>query len=289
MTKFQKTVSWVAMLIAVFFISLAFPKFTSAQSQCAATGNYSFIKSCFVETSTGACKPVQGTKAFDCRLVNNACVALIPNQICGYLGGVCQIITGSPGSVSIPCGGGSTPTPGGGGGGDCVRTCENISECKQEDNCPGTTGDFCGNDRNGNPRYICDYQKCTTVCPPTATVTPVSTSTPTPVVNTLTPTPVPVAQCQNILAYNNNWVLLTNTQLTQTKAGDQLYYCVTGFANVGTFDKARFTINGVLNPETTLLRPTTTTDYCQAYTVPAAVYDFNIVGEIHHTTLGWVQ
>jgi len=109
-------------------------------------------------------------------------------------------------------------------------------------------------------------------------------------VYTPTLTPTPVAYCQNILAYNSNWTLLTNTQLTQTKAGDSLYYCVTGYAaNAGTFDRARFTINSNLLPDTTLLRPGTTGDYCQAYTVPSGVYDFSILGEVHNTVLGWVN
>lgn len=115
------------------------------------------------------------------------------------------------------------------------------------------------------------------------------TATPRPTSQvTITPTSTLIAQCQNILAYNNNWVLMTNTQLTQTRAGQQLYYCTTGYSTSGSFDMARFRINGTLMANTTLRRPGTTADFCQSYTVPNNVYNFTVVGEMHHSIRGWV-
>ena len=66
-----------------------------------------------------------------------------------------------------------------------------------------------------------------------------------------------------------------------------MYFCVNGSATVGTtFDKARFTINGILRPEVTLVRPGST-DFCDLYTIPQATYNFTVQGEVHHTILGW--
>lgn len=53
------------------------------------------------------------------------------------------------------------------------------------------------------------------------------------------------------------------------------------------FDMARFTINGVLRPETTTIRPNTE-DFCDLYTIPSNTYSFTVQGEIHHNVLGWL-
>lgn len=95
------------------------------------------------------------------------------------------------------------------------------------------------------------------------------------------------AQCQNVKAYSGaNFVLLTPESISMIKQGDPLHFCVTGSASSGSFDKARFTINGVAQSETTLIRPGST-DFCQSYTVPAGVTTFNVTAQIHHLTLGW--
>jgi hypothetical protein len=49
---------------------------------------------------------------------------------------------------------------------------------------------------------------------------------------------------------------------------------------------ARFTINGVLKPDTATKRPGTN-DLCQNFAIPAATTTFNVNAQIHHTTLGW--
>lgn len=103
---------------------------------------------------------------------------------------------------------------------------------------------------------------------------------------TVAPTTPPNASCQNIKAYTPTWTLLTNTQLGQLKTDDSVNFCVAGVASSGSFDKARFTINSVVQAETTTIRPGST-DFCQSYVIPAGVTTFNVTAQIHHLTLGW--
>ena len=104
---------------------------------------------------------------------------------------------------------------------------------------------------------------------------------------TPSPSPAPItAQCQNVKAYSETWTLLTDTQLSALETGDDVNFCVAGVATGGSFDRARFTINNVLQPETTTVRPTST-DFCHLYTIPAGTTAFNVTAEIHHVTLGW--
>lgn len=100
-----------------------------------------------------------------------------------------------------------------------------------------------------------------------------------------TTTPI-TASCQNVKAYDEDWTLLTTTQLGQLGTGDTVNFCVAGVATGGSFDKAKFTINGVAQAETTTLRPSST-DFCQSYVIPAGVTSFNVTAQIHHATLGW--
>ncbi len=94
------------------------------------------------------------------------------------------------------------------------------------------------------------------------------------------------ASCQNIKAYSEEWSLLSATQLSQLGVGDKVNFCVAGTTTEGVFDRARFTINSVLQAETTTVRPSST-DFCQLYTIPAGTTSFNITAQIHHPTLEW--
>jgi hypothetical protein len=94
-----------------------------------------------------------------------------------------------------------------------------------------------------------------------------------------------IAYCQNIKAYDEKWILLTNSRLSQLKVGDEVNFCVTGVASSGSFDKAEFIINKI-ETKTTTKRPNNN-DYCQKYVIPAGVTRFNITARIHHVTLGW--
>jgi hypothetical protein len=105
-----------------------------------------------------------------------------------------------------------------------------------------------------------------------------------------TPTP-PTAICQEVRAYKPALpTQLTALELTQLEVGDSVRFCVSGGPTASGFDKARFTINGTLQTETT-----TPTDagmapfvgFCQTYTIPANTTVFNISAQIHHSTLDW--
>lgn len=80
---------------------------------------------------------------------------------------------------------------------------------------------------------------------------------------------------------------MTSTQLSALSAGTTINFCVGGTASSGSFDKAKFTINGVAQAETTTHSRPSSTDFCQSYPIPPDVSSFNITAQIHHATLGW--
>lgn len=152
---------------------------------------------------------------------------------------------------------------------------------------PGGTAqritDCCGNtNTNENGDEVCvngNYQYTTYVC--------VANSTPPTTPPVITPSPAPItASCQNVKAYTAAWVELSATQLTTLKATDHVNFCVVGVANGGSFDKAKFMINNIEQPETTTKRPSSE-DFCQLYVIPTGVNSYNVVAQIHHVTLGW--
>lgn len=109
-----------------------------------------------------------------------------------------------------------------------------------------------------------------------------ATPTPRP-----TPTAPPVAQCLNVKAFNTSWVQLTAQQLAQLKPGNKVRFTVAGQASVGSFTKARFTINGNTRSEVTVKRPNTN-EFYDEYTIPNdGTTSFSITAQIFHQTLGW--
>jgi hypothetical protein len=92
------------------------------------------------------------------------------------------------------------------------------------------------------------------VATPTPTATPVSTPTSTPAA-TPTPTPPPIPECREIKAYDVNWNLLDSEQLSNVNAGDKVRFAVLGAASSGFFDKAKFSVNGVISPEVDDVKP----------------------------------
>jgi hypothetical protein len=120
--------------------------------------------------------------------------------------------------------------------------------------------------------------------PPTRTPTP----TPTPTRTPTRPPSTPVASCSNVKIYTPAWAAVTPTMFNSYRAGNQVYFCVSGSTNstTGSFTKARFRINGVLTPETTLKKPNTN-EFCRLYTIPTNVYSFKVEGEVYHSVLGW--
>lgn len=94
------------------------------------------------------------------------------------------------------------------------------------------------------------------------------------------------ASCTNVKAYNTSWAVLSAAQLAALTPGTHINFCVTGTASGGSFDKAKFTINGAVQAETTTKRPGNQ-DFCQNYAIPTGVSTFDVTAQIHHTTLGW--
>lgn len=126
--------------------------------------------------------------------------------------------------------------------------------------------------------------------PATPTITPTfppGTKTPTPT-HPVTPTlPSGIsAACGDVIAYDLQWNQLTSSQLSQLKSGDKVRYTVAGTTTSGSFDKAKFTINGTALPETATKKPGTDSYYTE-YTLPSGTLTFNVTAQVHHTTLGW--
>ena len=92
------------------------------------------------------------------------------------------------------------------------------------------------------------------------------------------------AQCLNIKAFDTEWVEITD--LSTLKAGDKVRFTVAGQTSTGSFDRARFIINGVTRPEVTAKRPNTQ-EFYDEYTIPTGITTFSVNAQLHHTTLGW--
>lgn len=92
------------------------------------------------------------------------------------------------------------------------------------------------------------------------------------------------AKCLNIQAFDTNWTKITD--LSTLKAGDKVRFTVAGQASSGTFDRARFKINGVQRAEVSAKRPGTQ-EFYDEYTIPAGVTSFSVNAEVHHSSLGW--
>lgn len=119
---------------------------------------------------------------------------------------------------------------------------------------------------------------------PTPTASPSPTSTPTP---TVTPTPPPIgAACLDVKAYDSQWNQLASSDLSNLKTGDLVRLTVGGTTTSGSFDKARFTVNGVTEAEVTAKRPGTD-EFFDEYVIPEGTTSFNVSAQIHHSVLGW--
>lgn len=160
-----------------------------------------------------------------------------------------------------------------------------------------TTGQPCSLNLNNRPTNFCGTIQTDTACqgfkstyvpctskPPVSTPPPTVPPTPVP---TKTPTPAPgTAMCVDVKAYTETWNLLSAAQLSGLKAGNKVNFCVRGSTTQGAFTKAKFTINGTAQAETTTKRPSSD-DFCQLYTIPAGTTSFSITAQIFHPTLGW--
>lgn len=117
------------------------------------------------------------------------------------------------------------------------------------------------------------------VKPPTRT-NPTTPPQPTPTL------PAAAPYCSAITAYDAEWNTISSTNLAALKPGDVVNFCVTGTTTSGSFDRARFIINGIQQADTTSQKPGSSS-YCQVYTIPEKTTTFTISGQIHHSVLGW--
>lgn len=97
-------------------------------------------------------------------------------------------------------------------------------------------------------------------------------------------TPGVSASCLNIQAFDTEWNSITS--LSSLVAGDVVRFTVAGTTSSGSFDKARFNINGTFRSEVSVKKPGTEKFYDE-YTIPENITTFTIDAEVHHTTLGW--
>lgn len=108
--------------------------------------------------------------------------------------------------------------------------------------------------------------------------------------------PTITASCQNLKAYRTTGELktpMTQTELAALRSGDIINLCVKGIKSGGSFDKVRFTINGVLQAEQPMndrIGSTVEGEFCSPYTIPQTLpanKTFTFTAEMHHVTLGW--
>ena len=122
---------------------------------------------------------------------------------------------------------------------------------------------------------------------PTNTTTPVPSTTITPPVPSATPTPETAASCNSVIIYDTDWNVLSQSDLDGLQPGDVVRLSVSGNSSQGNFDAARFTVNGITRPQVSNVKPGTN-EFYEEYTIPNAVSNFTVTGEVHHSTLGWI-
>lgn len=118
---------------------------------------------------------------------------------------------------------------------------------------------------------------------------PTTTIVPTPTIPPITPTLPPQisAVCNEVKIYDIDWNLLTSSELSDLNTGDVIKFAVSGTTNDGSFDKARFSINGA-GPLETSTKRTGTEEYYIEYTIPSGVVDFGVSVQVHHSSLDWI-
>lgn len=99
-------------------------------------------------------------------------------------------------------------------------------------------------------------------------------------------TSVTTASSSNVKAYTKNWTPLRDEELSQLKPGTVVRFTVSGTATSGSFDKAKFIINGEERPEVTQKKPDSE-EFYEEYTIPSGVKTFTISAQVYHSYLGW--
>lgn len=199
-----------------------------------------------------------------------------------------------PGGNTVPVGtppglGGDTATPAPGtgavGSGQCARcdlnchwAAPNCGVYQQGIDCGAPAGTCQQVDcLDANNDYVTVFA-IDNNCVPGTTGTPPPSYTPPPV------TGDPLAQCLEIKVWDTNWNQLTTAQIAQLDPGNVVRLTVKGNTTQGTFDRARFGIDGAADVETTLTKPVTGEFYLE-YTIPVGTNSFSVTGQVHHVSL----
>ena len=142
----------------------------------------------------------------------------------------------------------------------------------------------------GQPPQPSNTPTPTEIPSPTPTTPPGITPSATPTTN---PSPSPTtppsitAQCSAVTAYDVNWNTLSATELSSLEEGDLVRFAVSGSASGGSFNKARFSVNGQSIGESLTKKPGSD-EFYKEYTIPAGTVYFEVKGEVFHSTLGWL-
>lgn len=94
------------------------------------------------------------------------------------------------------------------------------------------------------------------------------------------------AQCYEVKVFDDNWAKILPEDYEDLTEGETIRFTVSGSTDQGSFDKARFLVNGAITSEVTQKRPGTNEFYIE-YVIPADMSQLSVKGELHHTTLGW--
>lgn len=240
---------------------------------------------------------------FHCVQSSQTCVSDSSSSVCGALNQACctgqqnACVSGlscftNPANPSNPtC---VSQTNGGGGSnwsyaGNCINVTSGTVQvqtftgpsCPTTQNPQGTatqgTGTYCPTPAQGSCQQLDVVGSGQGVCSCNTT-----TSTPNP---TPTATPGISAVCTNVAAYDTNWNPLTQTQLDALKPGNVVRFGVIG-TTTGSFDMAKFTVNGTDQPTTSLQHTLNTQNvFYFDYTIPQGVSSFAVVAQLHSVEL----
>jgi hypothetical protein len=94
------------------------------------------------------------------------------------------------------------------------------------------------------------------------------------------------ASCSIVTAYDEDWTRLSAADLAALSEGNIIRFAISGTSSSGSFERARFSVNGAPAVEVTDIRPETG-DFYYEYTIPAGIDNFNVGAEIFHSELGW--
>ena len=194
----------------------------------------------------------------------------------------------------------STPTPTGnssnttGKSSTTSNACvTNSSPCETDNECCSNIcyNGYCGNCVTNSSPCETDNECCSNICYNgyCGNGSPTSSSSVGSVVNNISEdgTSLQAAPyCAAVTTYSSDWTLISSSERSSLTAGTNIYFCVSGYTPSGSFDSARFTINGVLQADTTTQR-SGSTDFCQAYTIPSETTTISVSAQVHHSILGW--